>query len=227
MRTATACNAFVATSLMAAVMFFAPQVSRADDTPVSDPPRSERPTPAWTAARAAEAEREKPPVVDHPIAKSYQLELAGAYAAIPVLAFGLMMVSLATDLEAVHVIAVSVVGLAIPASVHLLNGQPTRAALSFFLLPAIVVCSAIVFAMVGAAISGLLQPSLDAGEDSDERFAETFGAAAISGLVGGALALITYAAVDIVQAKPATRSSWRLAVAPRPDGAAAVLAGRF
>jgi hypothetical protein len=235
MNIATARIVLVAAPLMAATMFFVPQVSHAEDTPVSEPPRVERPTPAWTAARNAEAEREKPPDFEDssPPQKSYRLELTGAYVAAPVVAFGFSaLFVLGTDFGPGYAIAGAILGVAIPATVHLLNGEVGRAALSFFVMPVIVVGSAFVFGLLGLATYRLFEGDV---EDPDESFNSGFTAATIGLWIGGALAFITYASVDVIQSggpsKSRSRTSsnltLRVAVAPRPDGAAAVLGGRF
>jgi hypothetical protein len=233
MNTVTARIVYVAAPLIAAVMLFVPQVSHAEDTPVSEPPRVERPTPAWTVARNAEADREQPPDFQAAPQSSYRLELAGAYIAAPIVAFGLSgLFALGTDLEPGFAVAATVIGVALPATVHLLNEEPGRVALSFFVMPVIVVGSAFVFGLLGLGTYQLFEGGM---ADADARFGGQLSAAAIGGLIGGALAFVTYATVDVIQS--GSRSKWRsrtsskltlqVAVAPRPDGVAAVLGGRF
>jgi hypothetical protein len=230
-------NAYLLSTLMAATTSLATQVSHADDAPVSESPQTRRPTPAWSAAKAAVQDRERPPKLEverrH---ASYTSELVGAYVAVPIVGFGfaaLLSVATSTDLGFGQFLLGAILASTIPAIVHFANGEPRRGARAFA-LPAIFLGTALVVAIVTMSILKSLRDDPDESEDGAFAYASDAG---IAGSIGGALGAFAWAIFDVLasRSQASTRAVARrrelaqiqVGVVPRTDGMTAMLAARF
>lgn len=226
----------VSMTLMAAVTSAAPSVVRADDPPVAESTEAER-TPAWTAAKMRIVDSERPPEFEEtPHCDSYATELAGAYIATPALAIGLGMAFGGADSPIGgwgFALTVLLASMPVPLT-HLLNDRPGRALGTFVLTPALFFGGALLGAFVALGIIDATLTRDTPAEQEDGSLAHAHTALGI-GIATGVLAVGIWAVVDVLDTRaPSARSSrpralaqLRFGVAPRSDGATAVLAGRF
>jgi hypothetical protein len=238
MALASARNAYLLSTLMAATTSLTTQVSHADDAPVSESPQTTRPTPAWTAAKAAVADRERPPKLEEKPRRhaSYTSELVGAYVAVPIVGFGfaaLLAVATSSDLAFGHLLLGGIVATTIPAIVHVANGEPRRAARAFA-LPAIFLGTGFVVALVAMNILASARDTPNEQEDGALAYAQD---ASIAGSIGGGLGAVGWAIFDVLisRSQASTRAAAtrrelaeiQVGVVPRTGGMTAVLASRF
>jgi hypothetical protein len=228
--------AYALASLMAAALSLIALESRADDAPVSESPQTARLSSRWqaTLANAADQDERPPEFQAPPPASPYAAELTVAYVASPFLGVASTIGGMAVTHSdfSLGTFAFGVVAASIVApGIHLLNGEPGLAARSFVAFPLVFTGSVVLFALGSLAFYGATL------EPSEEDGTAHVGAALATALIGGLLGAAGWAIFDILDTSDRTSrkssalrsrvTALRVGIAPRPDGIAAVVGGRF
>lgn len=226
-------SAFAAVTVFLCLAFLT-EVSLANDTPVvpqSQVDSESQPRVGSDGRRWRLPDPERPPgsVVAEP-PENYTGWLIASYLSIPALSIGLPVLIGETweyDTEStIASFAGLAVGCSLPATVHWLYGDSKRGVRNIVAVPLIVIGGFAMGALMGAWLTS------DAERESND-FAGLDNAIA-GALIGGVLALATWATYDVLNTASAReerrRSAFgdtRFAIAPVAGGVVGALAGRF
>lgn len=175
---------------------------------------------------------ERPPhIADTPAYSPYGTELAGAYLATAALGVALPVMYGEIDPQpgaGGFLLAFTLACTPVPI-VHWLNDRPGRAIATFFLVPGLFLATTFIGTLISLLIIDATMTADTPEEQEDGALARGFEALAV-GVTAGVIAVGTWAVFDVLDAEKRPRRSsaqLRFGITPRPDGAAAVLAGRF